>query len=750
MSTHPSGGAAEQRAPEPQRTIGLVGATGVGVSAIVGGGIFVLAGVAFSTAGPGAALAFLFNGVIAALTALSFAEMSTAFPESGGAYSFAHRVLSVRAAFGVGWILCFAYIVAAALYALGFGHYAGEAIRGLIALTGASPPDWLTGRAVALLCAFLALGVYAEALTRNPKSSAEKATVGKLALFGVLILAGLWAVLVADEGSIGPRMDPFLPSGFSGILMAMGFCFIAVQGFDLIPTIAGDIKSPVRNIPRAMLWALGIAMVVYLPLLLIISMVGTPGDVGISTLAGAHPETVMALAAEQFMGPIGYWLVVVAAILSTLSALAACLMAASQVAYRMATDRTLPRVLEKLHPDRATPLASIIFVTVVVVLLLILLPDLSAVGAAGSLAFLASFSLAHLTCYLARTRGIAEQNGYLTPFFPIIPVLGGVICIALAVFQAVMVPSAGVICLIWLSVGSIGYMLFFSHRAESVDAQAEARDPHLVKMRGRRPLVLVPIANPATAGQLMALASAVTPKRVGRVLLLTVVRPPERPSEEPPTHLIAAQESLSAAMTRALGQGEAPQALMTVSAEPWPEIARVAELHQCESLLLGLSRFPRDTQARIESLLGQVDCDVLVLRAAPGWNPRRCRRVLVPIGGRGWHDALRARLLGTLARMGMEECIFFQSFPPGTPQDRLDSARKHLRHLGREKVGRQVQVEVVTTEDVPAAIVERAAECDLLLLGLRRLGRRKKDFGPFALRLAEEAETATLLISRRG
>ncbi len=125
---------------EPKRTVGLVGATGVGVSAIVGGGIFVLAGVAFSTAGPGAVLAFFFNGVIAALTALSFAEMSTAFPESGGTYSFAHRVLSVRAAFGVGWILCFAYIVAAALYALGFGHYAGEALRGLVVMVGYAPP----------------------------------------------------------------------------------------------------------------------------------------------------------------------------------------------------------------------------------------------------------------------------------------------------------------------------------------------------------------------------------------------------------------------------------------------------------------------------------------------------------------------------------------------------------------------------------------------------------------------------------
>jgi hypothetical protein len=100
--------------------------------------------------------------------------------------------------------------------------------------------------------------------------------------------------------------------------------------------------------------------------------------------------------------------------------------------------------------------------------------------------------------------------------------------------------------------------------------------------------------------------------------------------------------------------------------------------------------------------------------------------------------------------MGMQECIFFRCFPPGTSETRLASARRELRHLGREKVGRQVQVEVITTHDAPSAIVKRAADCQLLLLGLRRLGRRKKDFGPFALRMAEEVETATLLISRRG
>lgn len=69
---------------DPKRTLGLLGATGVGVGAIVGGGILALAGVAFATAGPSAILAFALNGAVAALTVLSFSELATRFPQSGG------------------------------------------------------------------------------------------------------------------------------------------------------------------------------------------------------------------------------------------------------------------------------------------------------------------------------------------------------------------------------------------------------------------------------------------------------------------------------------------------------------------------------------------------------------------------------------------------------------------------------------------------------------------------------------------
>ena len=127
------------------RSFGLAGATGIGVGAIVGGGILALAGVAFSMTGPGAIVAFALNGVIAVITALSFAEMSTAFPESGGTYTFAKKVLSVEAAFVVGWIVWFAFVIAAVLYALGFAAYGVVVLEQVWQAAWGDPPPWLSG-----------------------------------------------------------------------------------------------------------------------------------------------------------------------------------------------------------------------------------------------------------------------------------------------------------------------------------------------------------------------------------------------------------------------------------------------------------------------------------------------------------------------------------------------------------------------------------------------------------------------------
>ncbi len=295
---------------DAHRTIGLRDATGIGVGAIVGGGVLALAGAAFAATGPSAILAFAINGVIALLTALSFAEVSTKFPYSGGTYAFAKRVLRVESAFAVGWVVWFASIVAAALYALGFGRFGAEAIA---EIWGPGAPTWMTGRLSVCAQGVAATGFYALTLSRGGGGGGNWINVGKLAVFAVLIAAGLWALPQRSGEALGASLTPFFSGGATGLITAMGFTFIALQGFDLIAAVAGEVRDPERTLPRAMLGSLGIALLVYLPLLFVITCVGFPDGQNVTDASQSAPDTVVAVAAGHYLGRFGYWLVVVAA-----------------------------------------------------------------------------------------------------------------------------------------------------------------------------------------------------------------------------------------------------------------------------------------------------------------------------------------------------------------------------------------------------------------------------------------------------
>lgn len=480
------------------RSLGLFGATVVGVGAIVGGGILALAGVAFASTGPGAIVAFALNGVIALLTVLSFAELSTAFPESGGTYTFARKVLTVQAAFAVGWVVWFASVVAAVLYALGFAAYAVVALQHLAPPLGYAVP-WLGETWLTIALALGATLFYAAGLMRRSTGGGQRETVGKVVLFCLLIAAGIWAV--GSRGvDVRDALLPLFPAGAAGLFQAMGYTFIAMQGYDLIAAVAGEVRDPARNLPRAMIASLVIAVVIYLPLLFIIATVGVAEGQTLAGLAGKYPETIVAVAARNYLGVYGFWLVVLAAVLSMLSALYANLLAASRMAMVMAQNRALPHALGTLHPRRGTPAIAIAVVAVFVAILVVLIPDVSAAGAAASLIFLVSFALVHGITILARLRDGDRPGVFRTPWFPLVPVAGAATCVALAVFQGLAVPTAGLIATIWLLLGGALFLFLFGPQARVVDAAAEAADPSLVRLRGRSPLVLVPIANPANAG----------------------------------------------------------------------------------------------------------------------------------------------------------------------------------------------------------------------------------------------------------
>jgi nucleotide-binding universal stress UspA family protein len=388
----------------------------------------------------------------------------------------------------------------------------------------------------------------------------------------------------------------------------------------------------------------------------------------------------------------------------------------------------------------------------VVVVVLLLLPDVAAAGAASSLIFLVTFALAHWIAVLVRQRSVTQPPPFCTPLFPAVPVVGGIACLALAVYQGVAVPSAGRIAMIWLLAGGLLFLFSFARRARIVDASKAGGDPELVRLRGRSPLVLVPIANPHNARGLVAVATALAPSQVGRVMLLTVVPASRnwRPDEDP-SRLQNAQAVLGEAIAASVHAGMFPEALTTVAEQTWLEISRVAGIHRCESLLLGLSQLTEQSAViPLERLINSVDCDVVVLRAPKGWQLPDVNRILVPTGGGGVHERLLARLLASFARSEHREVTFLRVLPQQSPEPARRQALRGLRRIQNDLGLAGANVQVACSNQPVEFVAAAADEHDLTILGVQRLGRRQKLFGQFALRVAQQTACPLLLISHRG
>lgn len=252
----------------------------------------------------------------------------------------------------------------------------------------------------------------------------------------------------------------------------------------------------------------------------------------------------------------------------------------------------------------------------------------------------------------------------------------------------------------------------------------------------------------------MEVADALAPPGVGRVLLLTVMQPgPDDADaaepEQPPRSLVAAQQVQREALAAALAAGSSPQSLLTIASSPWEEIERLAEDLQCESLLVGLSELDalQARDAALEQLLNEVRCDVAILRTHPAWRLRRVRRVLVPTGGKSGQVVPRARLLGSLARVAGPRVTFLQVLPAGAGDDEREDALHALLQLAADETSGAPEALVVRSDDVARAVAERAADSDLVVLGLQRI-RGRTLFGDVALRIAAETDCAMVMISR--
>ncbi|GIW72050.1 MAG: hypothetical protein KatS3mg102_1592 [Planctomycetota bacterium] len=358
--------------------------------------------------------------------------------------------------------------------------------------------------------------------------------------------------------------------------------------------------------------------------------------------------------------------------------------------------------------------------------------------------FLVSFALANGAGLLVRAR-IGRTPGFRSPLYPALPLLGVAGCLGLGAFQAAQVPAAALVAAVWLLAGGALYLGYFRRAAVAVAARAEALDADLVRLRGRRPLVLVPLANPERAEALMSFAHALAVPGAGRVLALGIAAHAGEPAGA-----LAAYDRVQAALRRALAasarHGRGFEAVVRLEPDVPAGIAAVVRERHPEVLLLGMSRLeePAGT-ALLDQLIEQTAADLAILQAPAGWElDASVRRVLVPVAGQASHDRLRARVVGTLVREGARTVRLLRVLAPGADRTRAEQ----LMLLEAEDMGlSHAQCTIVEAADAAAAVLEHAAAADLLVLGLGRRRGRRVLIGEFVLQVARHAPCPLLALA---
>jgi amino acid transporter len=463
----------ETRSPEAE--LGLLDATMIGMGAMIGAGIFVLTGLAAEIAGPAAILVFALNGVVTAFTGLSYAELAASIPKSGGGYAFVREIFGDLSSFIMGWMLWFAYMIAGALYALGF---APNFIELLHVYDLVPAPDQVGAIALpvvdatvplAFLLAFVAvlLLVSLNAVSTAASGSVETIfTVIKVTILLVFVVFGVTAPSFA-----GAEFQPLFPesSGVTAVLPAMGLTFIAFEGYDLITTVTEEVENPRENIPKAIFLSLVVTVIVYLAVVTV-----AIGTLGAESLADAG-EAGIAAAATSFMPtglPIiqnGGALVVFGAVFSTLTALNAVVIASSRVAFSMGREGQLLPSFGQLHHRYGTPFVAIL-ASAVVMLGSVALPTQSA-GNMSSLFFLLSFVIVNVAVIRLRRERPNMNRPYKMPFYPAPPIIGIVLNLVLTgvlveyllrTDQLALALSAG-----WIALGVVAYLALNLLRSRS-------------------------------------------------------------------------------------------------------------------------------------------------------------------------------------------------------------------------------------------------------------------------------------------
>jgi len=449
-----------------RRDLGLAAAISVIVGSMIGVGIFLgPRGVAQQLPTPGLMLlAWGLGGVFVLCGAMTYAEMATIFPRSGGSYNFIKAAYGPLPAFLNGWSgVAIGKAANVSALAVGFGAVSSVLLAAVFGLQ--LTPMGQIGAAIALIVTVAAVNVVGVRHGGRLSVAAAFVKVGALAL---LIIGGL--VVLAPRFPTLAQAAPAAPGGFD-LLSAFGLAlipiFFAYDGWENSTQVAEEVRDPQRNVPRSLILGTLAVLVLYVLANLVYLLAVGPQTLGTSTFAAG--ET-----ADAIFGNGANVVISLAILVSIVGTVNNIVLTGPRIAFAMGRDGLFPLALSKLTRF-GTP-ARAILLQCAISLALVLLPPVGGRPLFDTLltyiivdSFI-FYALATSAVFVLRRTMPDAPRAFRVPLYPVVPavfVAGSILFVLNAFYRT---PAEATVGVLIVAAGIPGYLYWTRRNATRLTA----------------------------------------------------------------------------------------------------------------------------------------------------------------------------------------------------------------------------------------------------------------------------------------
>ncbi len=594
----------------------------------------------------------------------------------------------------------------------------------------------------------------------------------------VLLVFFLWGGLQTFDSavvvqSVAENIDKVAQIGLTSALV-----FITFFGFSAITTNAEEIKDPGRTIPRAIYLSMGIVTVIYALVVLVIVLAVNNlefltflaqnvelGGLDATEFVAENGEVSMGYAAQYFLGPVGFNVIIVGALFSMLSAANATIMAGSRVKLSMARRNHLPKGFEDIHPDFNTPYKAVLLtgclIFVYIFVFAVIFGESAGteplfgfhLGIEGLAQFanfllLSGLSLVNVALIQSRRKFPDIERGFKVPLVPIVPALAIVANVGLLL-------NVGLVALlIGLFVEAIGVAVWFAWKGRKPPVERLEKETPTAIAEYAGPSdgyqIVVPIANPRNATQLMRTAMRIAEDKDGEILVMSVVTVPEQtPLSRGREQTDEKREILDRAMSLAEDADVPVSGTIRISHHAASAILNTITQYDSDAVIVGWKG--RRTQRRdavlgsnVDRIVKEADCDVYVEKFGLEMDGR-VDSILLPTAG-GPHAALAVETAAAIARS--TRATLYPVYVLGTTPTReeREQGESLLATVSETVDDVPIETRLLENDDVVEALVDESANHDLTIIGATREGVFQKFlFGTIPETVAERAATSVIM-----